>query len=190
MTSGGILVSMKRMFVAAVLLSLTAAQALACTGGQQWLRESGPYTIDITNDTPMIRAGQPVHFDFGLTLTSAEPSDTSPEAPFDVVQVAIMEGDTMLLAKNLASHEDRELTGFDYTFPDRNGEYVLVARYMDGTHEIAATKIPLEVGSGAPVSGGMFGTILSVAAVLGALIFIGYRYVLLPAPSPSRRRRS
>lgn len=156
---------------AAVLLLLFAGQALACVGGQQWIKDTGEYTIDVTDDTPTIQPGQPVHFDYGLFTKELDEYGAAKPADFTDVQVALVQGTTTTMQTTIKAQADRELTGFDYTFPDVHADYVMHVNYRKGEAVIASIDIPLTAGGGGGYSAAysIVGLLALTVAITGGI---------------------
>ncbi len=159
--------------VSIALLSVSiGAQAWACSGGMEWRVDSGKYTADITDDTPILMPGEPVHFDFGLLNKSDPVYGPLDIVPFSVVKVALTHGSQQIFTKEMPYQADRELTGFDYQLPQRDATYSLVAQYWAKGNEVAASTIPLQVGNGDGASSSLLWIALFLLFGLPVLIVL------------------
>ncbi|NOS68176.1 MAG: hypothetical protein HOO67_07525 [Candidatus Peribacteraceae bacterium] len=169
-----------------IVTLLTVTNAVACVGGQQWTKDVGEYTVDVTDDSVTIEPGQTVHFDFGLFTHETDDYGAPLIADFSTVDVAFLHGEEVVMQKRLAATEDRELTGFDYVFPDENTDYTLAVIYKNGDTELAAAAFPVLVGSGdASFPDGA----LSGLALLGLLVIGGVTMGAIRKKTPVRARR-
>src|SRR5581483_6464239 len=82
-------------------------------------------------------------------------------------QVILTHGKQTVFTKSLPFSSDRELAGFDYQFPNRNANYTLAIHYTNSGNELAATTVPLTVGSGDPS-----GTLMSIGIAVGATVLL------------------
>src|SRR5438552_1336052 len=104
------MLALKRILIG-MMLFFPWMPVLACTGGQDWVGQSGLYTTDVTDDTPFIDPGQIVHFDFALQNKSDPAYGPDELIAYSVVRVTLMHGREQVFTKDLPFKEDREFAG-------------------------------------------------------------------------------
>ena len=154
---------------------LLAAHTLACSGGQEWIQDDGKYTADITDDTPTIDPGQAVHFDFAL-INKDDPAFGPQETiPFSAAHVSVVHGEKEMFLKDIPYQVERELTGFDYEFPQQDADYILTVQYKNGRTVLATSHVALKAGAGDARL-----NIAAIVAVIGGLTLavLGFQKIL------------